>query len=219
VKRSFLRIAGLALSLGLSLSHAQIGLIAVGSLTESRAGSNVDLSGLKYKLENGVPANVLGGMGSGLAYAVGNTFLAIPDRGPNAVAYDSAIDDTASYIDLANAVDVSSMDGTAAASHAVKKDLFLDVVKALTANGIPADQIPAKIEGIAFGADVKKGTTTLHTLWIANDNDFLATVADSKGNQVPNPSQFYVFGFTDADLNGSTFENQNFKTLQRFDRD
>ena len=37
-------------------------------------------------------------MGSGLAYAGGNTFVALPDRGPNAAAYDSEVDDTASYI-------------------------------------------------------------------------------------------------------------------------
>jgi hypothetical protein len=36
--------------------------------------------------ENGVAGNLLGGMGSGLAYAGGNTFIALPDRGPNAAA-------------------------------------------------------------------------------------------------------------------------------------
>src|SRR5207249_4955450 len=41
---------------------------------------------------------MLGGLGSGIAYASGNTFLALPDRGPNAVPFDSAIDDTVSYI-------------------------------------------------------------------------------------------------------------------------
>jgi hypothetical protein len=44
----------------------------------------------------GAPANLLGGLGSGIAYASGNTFLALPDRGPNAVAFDAAIDSTAS---------------------------------------------------------------------------------------------------------------------------
>src|SRR5262249_25104606 len=39
-----------------------------------------------------------GGMGSGLTFASGNLFLAIPDRGPNAVDYDTLIDSTASYI-------------------------------------------------------------------------------------------------------------------------
>ena len=42
--------------------------------------------------------NILGGVGSGLAYAGGNTFLALPDRGPNATPYNSAVDNTTSYI-------------------------------------------------------------------------------------------------------------------------
>jgi hypothetical protein len=40
----------------------------------------------------------LGGFGSAIAYAGKNAFLALPDRGPNAVAFDDAIDSTASYI-------------------------------------------------------------------------------------------------------------------------
>ncbi|HSS16573.1 MAG TPA: esterase-like activity of phytase family protein [Candidatus Dormibacteraeota bacterium] len=92
----------LSLALGSSLlvsrAGADVTLLAVGSLTGSRAGSNVDLSGLTYSLENGAPANLLGGLGSGLTYASANTFLALPDRGPNAIPFDSAIDDTASYI-------------------------------------------------------------------------------------------------------------------------
>src|SRR5262249_55458586 len=49
-------------------------------------------------LENGVPGNRLGGIGSGLAYAGNNIFLALPDRGPNAKAYNAKVDDTTSYI-------------------------------------------------------------------------------------------------------------------------
>src|SRR5215468_12055656 len=37
-------------------------------------------------LENGLPGNRLGGIGSGLTWMGGNRFLALPDRGPNAVA-------------------------------------------------------------------------------------------------------------------------------------
>ena len=114
-------------------------------------------------------------------------------------------------IDLNGAVDVSNMDGTTAATHAVSKTLFLDIVQVLTANGISASNIPAKIEGLAFGPDVKQGSTTLHTLWVANDNDFLETVADSNGNQIPNPNQFFVFGFTSADLGGSQFVPQELR--------
>ena len=79
-------------------STAQINLIAKGTLTDSRAGSYRDLSGLNGTLENDVPANLLGGLGSGLTYVSGDTFLAIPDRGPNAVSYNSLVDDTVSYI-------------------------------------------------------------------------------------------------------------------------
>jgi hypothetical protein len=453
--------ASTVLLAAVSVSQAQINLLAVGTLDDSRAGSFADLSGLTYKLENGVPANLLGGFGSGLAYASGNAFLAVPDRGPNALSYDSAIDDTVSYInrfhtinmdlepntsgsglpftltpklrattllwsltplvygtgnglgvgtgvppvnnflfhfftgrsdnfdashdsgdsknarldsegirvsndgltvfisdeygpyvyafnrltglrmrtyqlpssfyvtnlspvgsteisgntagrtankgmeglaitpdgrtlvgimqaaliqdagagatkllrlvtidirsgktsqyaysltsgsgvselvalnnheflvderdgkgrgdgsnakvkqlfkiDLAGATDVSSMDGPTAASHAVNKTLFLDLVALLTSNGITAAEIPSKIEGVAFGPDVKQGSTTLHTLWIANDSDFLSTVADPSGNQIPNPNQFFVVGFTDAALGGSQFVPQQFS---RFD--
>ena len=40
----------------------------------------------------------------------------------------------------------------------------------------------------------------MRTLWLANDNDFLTQVPDKNHNLVPNPNQFFVFGFTDADL-------------------
>jgi hypothetical protein len=104
-------------------------------------------------------------------------------------------------IDLSGAVDISDMDGATAATHAVQKNLFLDIVSVLTMNHIAADHIPSKIEGVAFGPDVMEGDTKLHTLWVANDNDFLPSSADTL--PIPNPSQFFVFGVTDADLNGS----------------
>lgn len=72
-------------------------LLAIGTLGGSADGDNVDLSHLDYKLENGLPQNVLG-MGSGIAYAGGNTFYSLPDRGPNALVYNTAVDNTASYI-------------------------------------------------------------------------------------------------------------------------
>ncbi len=441
--------------------NAQVSLLAVGSLTGSRAGSFQDLSGLTYPLENGVRANELGGLGSAITYAGGNVFLALPDRGPNAVPFDSAIDDTVSYInrfhtisvdlkpntsgtglpftltptlretnllwsftplvygagsglgvgsgvpplnnfflhfftgrsdgfdpnhnsgypndarfdteglrvsndgrrvyisdeygpyvyefdrltglrlrafqlpesfsvtnlqpvgnseisgntvgrtankgmeglaitpdgrtlvgimqnaliqdaseggaaknllrivtidiasgrtthqyayllttgsgvseilalnnheflvderdghgrgdngskakvkqifkiDLAGAVDISNMDGTEAATQAVSKSLFLDVVAALTSAPYSLDPtlVPSKLEGISFGPDVISGRTKIHTFWLANDNDFLETVPDAAGNQVDNPNQFFVFGFTDSDLGGSKFQPQ-----------
>ena len=71
-------------------------------------------------------------------------------------------------------MDVSNEDGLTAATHAVPKTLFLDLVAAFTDNGIAANRIPAKIEGIAFGPDVRVDHhTRIHTLWVSNDNDFL----------------------------------------------
>src|SRR5262245_7118786 len=104
-------------------------------------------------------------------------------------------------IDLEGAQDVSNEDGLTAASHAVNKTLFLNLVAAFTSNGIAANRIPAKIEGIAFGPDVRvDNQTRLHTLWISNDNDYLLQTNDVP--PVPNPNQFFVFGFTNEDLPG-----------------
>ena len=64
------------------------------------------------------------------------------------------------------------MDGTTAATHAVAKTLFLDIVQSLVAAGISAAEIPAKIEGVAFGPDVKERSTSYHTLWIAKITTF-----------------------------------------------
>jgi hypothetical protein len=96
------------------------------------------------------------------------------------------------------------MNGTQASAYAIPKTLFLDLVQALTATGMTPDQIPAKIEGVAFGPDVNNAGKMEHTLWIANDNDFLQNYAGANTN----PNQFFVFGFTDADLGGSTYVPQ-----------
>ena len=98
ISSSWLRVAVLfSVAVGVR-AEAQIALIAKGTLTGSSAGLNADLSGLTGTIENGVPATLLGGFGSGIAYVSTDRFLAVPDRGPNAVSYDSAVDDTDSYI-------------------------------------------------------------------------------------------------------------------------
>ena len=108
-------------------------------------------------------------------------------------------------VDLAGAQDVSSLSGEAALlAKAPAKTLFLDIRAKLNAAGVADTDIPAKIEGMAFGADIVVNGVSKHTLYIANDNDFLATTAAGKSN----PNRWYVFTFTDADLGGSTFENQ-----------
>lgn len=75
-------------------AHATPTLLGIATLSGSE-----DKSKLKGLLENKVDAaSVLGGMGSSLTYAGRNQFLALPDRGPNATAWDPALDNTTSYI-------------------------------------------------------------------------------------------------------------------------
>ena len=102
-------------------------------------------------------------------------------------------------IDLTGAQDITNLTGAAAAAKAVGKSSFLDIVSLLNANGVSSDQIPAKIEGITFGQDVTYAGDLYHTLYIANDNDF---VPDTSG-----PNQFFVVGFTDNDLHGLVRQN------------
>jgi hypothetical protein len=121
-------------------------------------------------------------------------------------------------VDILGARDVSDVSGftgpasapvAAIASSAMPKTLFLDIVHALTiapASLAPAD-IPAKLEGVTFGQDVvvqdpaTHQNVFRHTIFVGNDNDFLATLAPPVGNG-DNPNQFFVFSFSDADLPG-----------------
>ena len=114
-------------------------------------------------------------------------------------------------IDLKGAQEVSGLTGEAALiPKAVNKTLFLDVVAALGASGLAPQDIPAKLEGLAFGPDVTLNGATTHTLFMTNDNDFIATVTDTyHPTGAANPNQFFVFGFTDKDL--PNFEPQIFE--------
>ncbi len=113
-------------------------------------------------------------------------------------------------IDLRGATDVTGMSGDVSGYQVTKKKVpFLDIVQKLNAAGIDSRLIPSKIEGIAFGQDVVIDGKTKHTLFVANDNDFLATIADplkspedSTRGTVANPNVFYVFAFGDDDLPG-----------------
>lgn len=95
-------LLGSAISLALltapaigQLAHADIELIANGKIS----GTYTDMATeTALPLESGVIGNRLGGLGSGLAYAGGNTFIALPDRGPNALSYNAAVDHTTSFI-------------------------------------------------------------------------------------------------------------------------
>ncbi len=69
-RRFILTVALTSLCLS-SAVRATPELIAIGSFNLT-----ADLSGLTGTLENGVAANTLGGIGSGLIWAGGNTFIA-----------------------------------------------------------------------------------------------------------------------------------------------
>ncbi len=104
-------------------------------------------------------------------------------------------------IDTNGATDVTDLSGQALKDAAIPKSgPFLDIVAALGAAGIPPSEVPAKIEGLAFGPDVDVDGEVEHTLYVSNDNDFLSQVPLADGTLVDNPNQFFVFGFTDADL-------------------
>lgn len=114
-------------------------------------------------------------------------------------------------IDLTGAPEVSGISGDAnLASRAVSKTLFIDLVTALTAKGINAKDIPAKIEGMAFGPEVVINGTCKHTLYVSNDNDFLGTITDSNHPAgIDNPNKFFVFAIDHADL--PTYQRQQIR--------
>jgi hypothetical protein len=77
------------------LTYANPDLIATASIPATYEDLNNHTAA---PLENGVPGNRLGGLGSSIAYVGGDTFLLLPDRGPNAVEYAASVDSTVSYI-------------------------------------------------------------------------------------------------------------------------
>ena len=112
-------------------------------------------------------------------------------------------------VDIAGSADVSGLSGQAALlAKAPTKTLFLDIRAALNARGISDQMIPAKLEGLAFGDDVWVDGVQKHTLYLANDNDFLGTVKLTDGSLFTYDNQFFVFGFDAADLGGSAFVPQ-----------
>jgi len=123
-------------------------------------------------------------------------FLVLERDGAGLGAGSPAVVKKLYRIDLQGAKRIDGLDGAAAAAAAVPKTLVLDIVKELGAHGVAAAQIPSKIEGIAFGPDASVGRRRVHTLYVANDNDFRP---DTSG-----PNQIFIFGFTDADLPGYT---------------
>jgi hypothetical protein len=108
-------------------------------------------------------------------------------------------------IDLDGAAEVGTISGNDnLTARAVSKVLFLDVVATLNEAGFASTDIPAKLEGIAFGGDVVIDGETWHTLFLSNDNDYSSVVANSHapGGTAANPNRWFVFAFGDDDLSG-----------------
>ncbi|HMW48486.1 MAG TPA: esterase-like activity of phytase family protein [Cellvibrionaceae bacterium] len=123
-----------------------------------------------------------------------NQFLVLERDGKGLGDGSAAVAKKLFQIDLTNAQSVAGLSGDLT-SKAVAKTQFLDITSNLIAAGFSANQIPAKLEGIAFGSDVQLGNTQYHTLILANDNDYLNTVGG-----LANPNRLFVYGFTQADL-------------------
>jgi hypothetical protein len=135
--------------------------------------------------------------------AVNDHELLVDERDGNGLGDDStAVFKQINHIDLAGAADVSAVTGEAnLIPLAIGKTPFLDVVAALNAHGIASTDIPAKLEGLAFGRDIYINKVRKHTLWIANDNDFIGTIVDTNHpNGIDNPNKFFVFAVDTGDL-------------------
>lgn len=134
--------------------------------------------------------------------AINNTEFLVDERDGKGLGDNStAVVKRIYKIDLVGAQEVSNLVGADLVGKAAPKTLLLDVVAALNTAGINSIDIPAKLEGIAFGPDIKINNTPKHTLFIANDNDFTATVTDTNHpSGIDNPNKFFVFAIDNSDL-------------------
>ena len=153
--------------------------------------------------------------------AVNDHEFLVDERDSKGLADDStAVQKKIYKIDLAGAQDVSRISGAAnLAAKAVPKILFLDIVTALSSKGMAGYDVPAKLEGLTFGTDVVIDGSTKHTLYVSNDNDYTAVVANSHHptGTVDNPNTVFVFAFADDDLPG--YVPQRFHRAHDDDRD
>src|SRR5437762_1371779 len=164
-------------------ANATITLIADGTLTSSASGPNADLSGLTGTLENGLPANLLGGLGSGIAYAGGNTFLAVPDRGPNATPYNSKVDDTVSYI---NRFQTVTMGPTPNSPGAALPFTLTPTLTATTLLSSPAPLTYGSGAGVGLGSGAPAQNTANKFYFTGRSDNF----DPSKNSGNPNNARF-----------------------------
>src|SRR5215475_4664605 len=200
-----------ALGLALSLAQAQPTLIAIGSLTESQAGANLDLSGLTYSLENGAPANLLGGLGSAITYDVGKKFLALPDRGPNAIPSHPLIDDTASYINRFHTIEMD-LDANPAGPLPFTLTARLQTTTLLYS---PTPLVYGTGQGLGVGSGVPPINDATHFYFTGRSDNFDAT--GNSGN--PNNARFDTEGIRESADGGSVFISDEYGPyVYQFDR-
>jgi hypothetical protein len=150
--------------------------------------------------------------------AINDHEFLVDERDGNGLGDNSTAKSKKVYrIDLTGAADVSGITGEAnLAPKAVTKTLFLDIVAVLEAHGFRGEDIPAKLEGLAFGEDVTIGCARVHTLFVTNDNDFVGTVKDTNHpDGIDNPNRFFVFGIDPSAL--PTYEPQKLEGGERCD--
>jgi hypothetical protein len=137
-----------------------------------------------------------------------NEILAVNDHQFLVIERDGKAGASAAFkkiylIDITGATDIRSIKslpatGVPSGVTPVSKTLFLDLLS--PTYGLAGASFPEKIEGLAFGPDLKGGQ---HTLIITNDNDFVTA----------NSSNFYVFGIDTADLPG--YQPQQFGSCEK----
>ena len=152
--------------------------------------------------------------------AINNEEFLVDERDGKGLGDDSkAVVKQIYKVSLKGAAEVSGLTGAAQlAGKAPPKTLFLDVVAALTAHGYDVRDIPAKLEGIAFGPDIEANGITRHTLYISNDNDYLGTFKDENHPEGgDNPNRWFVFALDDSDL--PTYEAQPLETTHSCSED
>lgn len=161
--------AACLLALGLAAGPASAAVTYLGAA--EIPGTGHDLSGLSGKLQDGVfDRNTLNGFTSAIAYTgVGNRYLLLPDRGPNAFSYtlpngdpSSVLDDTQNWenryqvfdIDVTQSGGVWSVQATNVNTTILERDLdgqpYIGLSSAFDDNGANRRLDP---EGIRVGAD------------------------------------------------------------------
>jgi hypothetical protein len=127
-------------------------------------------------LENAVPGNRLGGFGSSITYAGGDTFLMLPDRGPNAVEFASSIDSTVSYINRFHTFNLRLLPATTADDGVQDSNT--------TPNPVSGLKPPFDVSGLPFILTPTLRATTL--LWSPTPLNYGAagTFTDDKGSPI-----------------------------------